>query len=146
MVARLVVREGGDQGRVIHDRPVTLDRNTRVWVPIQPTHSDEGLGESGRVSLVEYVATVKPMAAALLFAVTWCVVAWRVGVEWGLRGSAAVLLLMPIYLGAAIILIDRVGLLMRAFRSWRRSGTRDGFGSILRGERQRVVQAVARAL
>lgn len=91
-------------------------------------------------------ATAKPMAAALLFAITWCAFAWRVGTEWGVRGVAAVLLLMPIYLGAAIILIDRIGLLARASRSWRRGGARGGLRAITLAERQRVVDAVSRAL
>lgn len=58
-VARVVVREGGEAGRIVYDRPVTLERSTRVWVPIAPERDDAAPAE--RVQLVEYVASVEAL-------------------------------------------------------------------------------------
>ena len=58
-VARVVIREGGERGRVVYDRPVTLDKNTRVWAPINPERDPERPEE--QVTLVEYVASVEPL-------------------------------------------------------------------------------------
>lgn len=57
-LARVVVREGGPEGRVVYDRAVTLGRATNLWAPVTPQRVEGG---ARGVSLVEYVATVEPL-------------------------------------------------------------------------------------
>ena len=100
----------------------------------------------GRVKLdPAMAATVKPVAAILLFMVTWGVAGWS-GWTWsGIEGVAAVLLVMPLYLYALFALVERGRLIWRAWTGWWRSHRTDLYEGVL-DHRRAVVQAVADAL
>ena len=100
----------------------------------------------GRLRLSPSVlATVKPLLAIATFGITWAVVAWRIGGSYGVSGVAAVLLLMPVYLAAAIIMIERCSSAFAALREWRKRGTRGSLADRVASDRQAVVDAVADA-
>ena len=91
------------------------------------------------------MATVKPLAAIVLFSVTWGVFIWRmVGVA-GVPGAAIWVLLLPLYLFALLAIVERVQLIWRALHTWwraRRTGLRD----IIFDHRRAVVRSVVDAL
>ena len=91
-------------------------------------------------------ATLKPIAAVFLFGVTWGIQAWGAFQVWSVPGVAAVLLLMPVYLAAVIVLVERLTLLGRTVRSWRRVRNHRDLLEDLKGKRSAVVQAVAEAV
>ncbi|MGI9615948.1 MAG: 1-acyl-sn-glycerol-3-phosphate acyltransferase [Acidimicrobiales bacterium] len=91
------------------------------------------------------LASAKPVVAVVAFGIAWGIAAWRLGAEYGLSGVAAVLLLMPLYLGAVIILIERVGLAYQALRSLRRRGRVGSLYDRVAADRHAVVAAVAEA-
>jgi 1-acyl-sn-glycerol-3-phosphate acyltransferase len=89
------------------------------------------------------MATLKPGAAIVMFAVTWGIAAWA-GWRWqGLAGVGAVLLLMPLYLYAVVALAERGTLVVRALRG--RVRTQDLHDGVLE-HRNEVVEAVVEAI
>ena len=100
----------------------------------------------GRVKMDPAVAaTVKPASAILLFSITWAIAGWQ-GWTWsGIEGVAAVLLVMPLYLYALFALIERGGLVWRAWRGWWRAHRTDLYEGV-REHREAVVQAVSDAI
>lgn len=100
----------------------------------------------GRVKMdPAMAATVKPASAILLFSITWGIAGWQ-GWTWsGIEGVAAVLLLMPLYLYALFALIERGGLVWRAWRGWWRSNRQDLHEGV-QEHRRDVVRAVADAI
>ena len=100
----------------------------------------------GRVKMDPAVAaTVKPASAILLFSITWAIAGWQ-GWTWsGIEGVAAVLLVMPLYLYALFALIERGGLVWRAWRGWWRAHRTDLYEGV-HEHREAVVQAVSDAI
>jgi glycerol-3-phosphate O-acyltransferase/dihydroxyacetone phosphate acyltransferase len=100
----------------------------------------------GRVKMDPAVAaTVKPASAILLFSITWGIAGWQ-GWTWsGIEGVAAVLLVMPLYLYALFALVERGGLVLRAWRGWWRSHRTDLYAGV-QEHREAVVRAVADAI
>jgi len=67
-------------------------------------------------------ATVKPLAAILLFPIVWALAAWQVVFETsGPLATIVSVILIPVYLIAALLLSERIVLLWRAFRDWKGS-------------------------
>ncbi|MGI9642841.1 MAG: 1-acyl-sn-glycerol-3-phosphate acyltransferase [Acidimicrobiia bacterium] len=91
------------------------------------------------------LASAKPAVAFFAFGIAWGVVAWRFGAEYGPSGVAAVLLLMPVYLAALIILVERVELVYQALRSLRRRGRVGPLRDRVAADREAVIDAVAAA-
>lgn len=92
-------------------------------------------------------ATVKPLAALVLFPLTWAIAAWQIvfdnaGVVW----TVISVLLIPLYLVAAILLSERIVLLWRAFRDWRGSKKLENVQDDIVNGRQRVVDSVRSAV
>ncbi len=87
-------------------------------------------------------ATVKPVVAFLAFGVTWAVVIWRSVSAYGWEAGVVAFLLLPIYLAAAIVFIERLVLLWRAFRRWRASARGTELTSVVAAHRAAVVEAV----
>jgi 1-acyl-sn-glycerol-3-phosphate acyltransferase len=100
----------------------------------------------GRVKMdPAMAATVKPASAILLFSITWAVAGWQ-GWTWsGIEGVAAVLLVMPLYLYALFALIERGGLVWRAWRGWWRAHRKDLYEGV-QEHREDVVRAVSDAI
>ena len=100
----------------------------------------------GRVKMdPAMAATVKPASAILLFSITWAIAGWQ-GWTWsGIEGFAAVLLVMPLYLYALFALIERGGLVWRAWRGWWRAHRADLYEGV-HEHREAVVQAVSDAI
>jgi hypothetical protein len=92
------------------------------------------------------MATVKPLGALAIFAITWGVWLWIAFSRGGWESLAAMFLLLPVYLFALIAWFERVALLSRAVRGFSRSRSlRDIHGTIW-AHRETVVEAVAQAL
>ena len=100
----------------------------------------------GRVKMdPAMAATVKPASAILLFSITWGIAGWS-GWTWsGIEGVAAVLLVMPLYLYALFALIERGGLVWRAWRGWWRAHRKDLYEGV-QEHREDVVRAVSGAI
>jgi len=100
----------------------------------------------GRVKMdPAMAATVKPASAILLFSITWGIAGWS-GWTWsGIEGVAAVLLVMPLYLYALFALIERGGLVWRAWRGWWRAHRKDLYEGV-QEHREDVVRAVSGAV
>jgi 1-acyl-sn-glycerol-3-phosphate acyltransferase len=100
----------------------------------------------GRVKMdPAMAATVKPVSAILLFSITWGIAGWS-GWTWsGIEGVAAVLLVMPLYLYALFALIERGGLVWRAWRGWWRAHRKDLYEGV-QEHREDVVRAVSGAI
>ena len=91
------------------------------------------------------MATVKPLAAIVLFGITWAVFIWRVAMGGGLGGSAIWVVLLPLYLFALLAVVERVQLIWRALSGWVRS-RRSGLRDVILAHRRAVVESVADAL
>ncbi len=65
------------------------------------------------------LATVKPLTAIVAFGITWAVTVWGAFRTFGTDGAGLAALLMPVYLGAVIVFVERVQALWAAFRAWR---------------------------
>ncbi|MGB5656282.1 MAG: 1-acyl-sn-glycerol-3-phosphate acyltransferase [Acidimicrobiia bacterium] len=90
-------------------------------------------------------ATVKPAAAILLFSITWGIAGWQAWTWSGIEGVAAVLLVMPLYLYALFALVERGGLVWRAWRGLSRAHRADLYEGVQQ-HREDVVRAVSDAI
>jgi len=92
-------------------------------------------------------ATLKPAASIVLFPLTWAIAAWQVVFDnLGPVATVVSILLIPLYLVAAILLSERVVLLWRAFRDWRGSTKLEAVQDEIIAGRERVVAAVEGAV
>jgi 1-acyl-sn-glycerol-3-phosphate acyltransferase len=91
-------------------------------------------------------ATILPMGAILLFGITWGITAWGANELFGLEGVGGLLLLMPIYLFAVIVLSERLVLIWQSWRTWIRKERVGNPRERILADRQQVVDAVAVAL
>jgi hypothetical protein len=92
------------------------------------------------------MATIKPLGALLAFAIMWGVTLWWAWSNRGLEALAAMAILLPVYLFALIAWSERLELLFRAIRGFRKSrSARDVFDQISE-HRRSVVEAVAQAV
>ncbi|MDH3705380.1 MAG: 1-acyl-sn-glycerol-3-phosphate acyltransferase [Acidimicrobiia bacterium] len=87
-------------------------------------------------------STIKPIVAIVAFGIAWGVVIWTAGARYGLTAAAAALVLMPVYLAAALALADRARLWWRTVRRWRAERKAAGIEDRLRAHRDAVVDAV----
>jgi glycerol-3-phosphate O-acyltransferase / dihydroxyacetone phosphate acyltransferase len=90
-------------------------------------------------------ATVKPGAAIVLFGITWGIAGWSGWMWSGFEGVATVLLVMPLYLYALFALVERGGLIWRAWSGWWKGHRADLYEGV-REHRRAVVRAVADAI
>jgi len=88
-------------------------------------------------------ATLKPVAAIVLFPLAWGLAAWKVVNEhFGLVWTIISVVLIPLYLVAAIVMSERIVLLWRAFRAWTgRKGPAEARARLV-DDRARVVASV----
>jgi 1-acyl-sn-glycerol-3-phosphate acyltransferase len=91
------------------------------------------------------LSTVKPIVAFAAFGITWGLVIWWAGRQFGLRAAAAAFVLMPVYLAAVIQFVERVVLAGRLVRRWRVRGRRGAIDDRVGSDRAAVVEAVLAA-
>jgi len=90
-------------------------------------------------------ATIKPAVAVLAYGITWGVIIWRVTRDYGVAAGAAAFVLLPVYLAATIMFLDRVSDAWRMLRTWRARPRAKSLGDHLVGHRDDVVHAVLTA-
>lgn len=89
------------------------------------------------------MATVKPLAAAGAFGLTWAVVMWFAWRAVGWPGPLLALLLLPVYLAAVIALVDRATVMWRMARRRRARPSGDGLADDVIEARRAVIEVVA---
>lgn len=90
-------------------------------------------------------ASVKPIAAFVVFGITWGVVIWQAVSRYGWEAGVAAFVLLPIYLALVVAFIDRVADLWRAFRRWRATSGSKGLEEAVAEHRRAIVEAVIAA-
>lgn len=92
-------------------------------------------------------ATMKPMAALVLFPLAWGIEAWQLASRGGgFVITLIAIVLIPLYLVAAILLSERIVLLWRAWKSWRGNRNLTRVADKINTERSAVVAAVIAAV
>lgn len=92
------------------------------------------------------MATVKPLGALAVFTITWGVWLWFAFRRGGPESLAAMFLLLPVYLFALIAWFERLTLLVRAVRGFRKSRSVKDVYETIWSHRTAVVEAVAQVL
>jgi len=92
------------------------------------------------------MATVKPLTAIAAFGITWGVTIWAVFRTVGAAGAVLGALLMPVYLGAVIVFVERVQALWTAFRAWRRLSSVTEVERFIESRRSGVVENLVETL
>lgn len=90
-------------------------------------------------------STIKPIVAALAYGVVWALVIWRATAEFGWVAGVAAFVLLPVYLAAVVLFIERLTLIWRAFRRWRVPTESNALKDQIAGRRAAVVEAVLAA-
>ncbi len=90
-------------------------------------------------------STIKPVVATLAFGVAWGVVIWRATVTLGWEAGIAAFVLLPVYLAAVVLFVERLSLLWRAVRRWRATAESGGLAQQVVARRRAVVEAVLAA-
>lgn len=88
------------------------------------------------------LATVKPIVAALAFGAMWAVVVALLWSRYGVTYGAAAIVLVPVYLGAAGLLADRVRLVVELLQRWHAGRRTGGVVELIATQRAAVVDAV----
>lgn len=91
------------------------------------------------------LSTLKPIAAVGAFGVTWAVVIWLAARNFGWEAGVVAFILLPVYLAAAIVLVERVALMWRLLRRHRAATAGRGISGELAVRRAAVVEAVLAA-
>jgi 1-acyl-sn-glycerol-3-phosphate acyltransferase len=92
------------------------------------------------------LATVKPMSAILFFGITWGIVLWGVFRDQGWWLGLLAIMLMPLYLGAVILVVETAQLLWNSFTTWRRLRKARSSDDLIEAQRRAVVDALVEAL
>jgi hypothetical protein len=78
--------------------------------------------------------------------VTWGIALWGVFDEWGTRAALVALMLLPLYLGAVIVVVERAQVLWSSFRTWRRLRRARSHEDAITTGRQEVLGVLVEAL
>lgn len=87
-------------------------------------------------------ATVKPLVAIAAYGLAWAVVIWWAWATFGWRGGLTAFVLLPVYLAAVIVVVERVAAAYRLWRRRRARRTGDSLGDDVLAERRAVIDAV----
>ena len=87
-------------------------------------------------------STIKPVVAALAFAIAWGIVIWRVVATFGWAAGGAAFVLLPVYLAAVVLFVERFTLMLRAYRRWRAPAEPQALSEQISARRAAVVEAV----
>jgi len=91
------------------------------------------------------LSTLKPIAAFAAFGITWCVVIWLSTMSFGWRGGVIAFVLLPVYLAAVVLSVERGALLWRLVRRRRAAAVQSTMSGQLLARRQAVVETVLAA-
>lgn len=92
------------------------------------------------------MSTLKPVAAILAFGITWGLTLWRVFREWGFLGALLAAMLLPLYLGAVIVFLERAQVLWSSFRTWRKLRKARSFENVIADARREALDVLVEAL
>lgn len=92
------------------------------------------------------MSTLKPVAAILAFGITWGIAVWGVARDSGWRGALLAILLLPLYLAATIVVVERVESLWTSFQTWRRLRAASSSEDLIEAERRKVLAILVEAL
>jgi glycerol-3-phosphate O-acyltransferase/dihydroxyacetone phosphate acyltransferase len=87
-------------------------------------------------------STIKPVVAALAFGIAWGIVIWRAIATFGWAAGGVAFILLPVYLSAVVLFVERLTLMLRAFRRWRAPAEPQALGEQIAAHRAAVVEAV----
>ena len=88
------------------------------------------------------LSSVKPVVAAIAYGIAWGFVIWWATARFGWEAGVAAFILLPVYLAAVVLFIERFTLIWRAFRSWRAPSGSNGLDAQITARRAAVVEAV----
>jgi glycerol-3-phosphate O-acyltransferase/dihydroxyacetone phosphate acyltransferase len=88
------------------------------------------------------LSTLKPVAAFASFSITWGIVIWRVMKSFGWEGGVVAFVLLPVYLAAVILLVERATSMWRLLRRRRASTSVSKLGDEIAAHRNAVVETV----
>ena len=91
------------------------------------------------------LSTLKPIAAFGAFGLVWGIVIWMCVRSFGWEAGVAAFVLLPVYLAAVIVLVERVALMWRLFRRHRAAGSAQHLPAEIAERRAAVVEAVLAA-
>jgi len=88
------------------------------------------------------LSTLKPIAAFAAFGITWGIVIWRAVNSFGWEAGVIAFILLPVYLAAVILLVERMTSIWRLLRRRRASASASNLGNEIAAHRQAVVETV----
>jgi len=91
------------------------------------------------------LSTLKPIAAFVSFGIAWALVIWRCVRSFGWEAGVVAFILLPVYLAAVIVLVERVRLMWRLTRRRRATAAGRTLSDQLEADRAAVVEAVLAA-
>ncbi len=92
------------------------------------------------------LATLKPITAVVTFAVAWGIAAWAAFRNNGVEFAFLAILMMPIYLAAVIVFVERVQALWTGFRAWRGLVASAHTGDAIEERRRDVLELLVQEL
>lgn len=87
-------------------------------------------------------STIKPVVAGLGFGIAWGLVIWRAIAMFGWSAGLVAFILLPVYLAAVVLFVERFTLMSRAYRRWRTTSGPEALGEQITARRTAVVEAV----
>ena len=87
-------------------------------------------------------STIKPVVATLAFGITWGLVIWRAIAAFGWWAGVVAFVLLPVYLAAVVLFVERLTLMLRAYRRWRAPTEPQALSEQITRRRAAVVEAV----
>ena len=87
-------------------------------------------------------STIKPVVAALAFGIAWGVVIWRAVATFGWAAGGVAFVLLPVYLAAVVLFVERLTLMLRAYRRWRAPAEPQSLTAQIAARRTAVVESV----
>jgi 1-acyl-sn-glycerol-3-phosphate acyltransferase len=92
------------------------------------------------------LSTIKPVSAIFVFGVTWGITLWGVFREVSIQAALLAGMLLPLYLGAVILFLEKAQLLWSSFRTWRRLRRARSSEDAITAARREVLDVLVEAL
>jgi hypothetical protein len=92
------------------------------------------------------LATIKPMTAIVVFGVTWGITVWAAFRQYEIQGAALAILVIPVYLVAVIVFVERFSVVWSGFRAWRGTRALRGSEQTIADQRRRVIDELVEVL
>ena len=91
------------------------------------------------------LSSIKPIAAFVVYGITWGVTIWQMTSAFGWQAGIATFVLLPLYLAAVVVFVERVISLWRLFARRRQQRAAAPLADQLHAERSRAIEAVLTA-